>query len=238
MLHDKHSLSALTVPVYTTDTEGNITFYNDAAADLWGFRPEIGGKQWCGSWRLYLPDGTPLPFEDCPLALTLRQGAPVNGVEAVAERPDGSRVAFMPYPNLVRDDAGQVTGAINLLVELTDRNQNDLQRERLAAIVSSSDDIIISKTLNGIITSWNAAATRILGFDENEMIGQPILRIIPPELAHEEVEILRRISLGERIEHFDTDRLTKDGGRVHLSLTVSPLRDRIGRIVGDRKSVV
>ncbi len=235
MLHDKHSLSALTVPVYTTDTEGNITFYNDAAADLWGFRPEIGGKQWCGSWRLYLPDGTPLPFEDCPLALTLRQGAPVNGVEAVAERPDGSRVAFMPYPNLVRDDAGQVTGAINLLVELTDRNLNDLQRERLAAIVSSSDDIIISKTLNGIITSWNAAATRILGFDENEMIGQSILRIIPQELAHEEVEILRKIRLGERLEHFDTERLTKDGGRVHLSLTVSPLRDRIGRIVGVSK---
>jgi PAS domain S-box-containing protein len=235
MSHDKHALGALTVPVYTTDRNGLLTFYNDAAADLWGFRPEIGSKQWCGSWRLHRPDGTPLPFEDCPLAATLRQGAPVNGVEAVAERPDGSRVAFMPYPNLVRDDAGQVTGAINVLVELTERNQNDLQRERLAAIVSFSDDIIISKTLNGIIMSWNAAATRILGFEESEMIGQPIMRIIPPDRAHEEDDILRKIGLGERIEHFDTERLTKDGGRVHLSLTVSPLRDRTGRIVGVSK---
>ncbi len=235
MPFENDSLAALVVAVYTTDTEGNLTFYNDAAAALWGHRPEIGSQKWCGSWRLFQPDGTPLPHEECALAATLRQGSAVIGAEAIIERPDGTRVAFMPFPNLVRNQAGQVTGAISLLVELTERNQRDLQVERLAAIVASSDDVIISKTLDGIITSWNAAATRILGFEQAEMIGQPIMKIIPPELAHEETEILARIRRGEPIEHFDTERLTRDGGRVHLSLTVSPLRDRSKRIVGVSK---
>ena len=235
MSFNTDSLAALAVPVYTTDTSGNLTFYNAAAATLWGYRPDLGSQKWCGAWRLYLPDGTPLPLEDGPLAVTLRQGFPVIGAEAISERPDGSRVSVMTYPNLVRDEAGQITGAINLLVELTERNHRDPQLERLAAIVSSSDDIIISKTLDGIITSWNGAATRILGFEEAEMIGQPIQKIIPTELAHEETEIISKIRRGERIEHFDTEWLTKKGERVHLSLTVSPLRDRTGRVVGVSK---
>ncbi|HHX90439.1 MAG TPA: PAS domain S-box protein [Paracoccus sp.] len=107
--------------------------------------------------------------------------------------------------------------------------------ERLAAIVSSSDDAIISKTLDGTITTWNAGAEKILGFSADEMIGQPILKIIPPELREEEARILARIGSGERIKHFETVRLAKDGRRVDLSLTVSPLRDREGRIAGASK---
>src|SRR5690606_36106898 len=131
--------------------------------------------------------------------------------------------------------SGEVTGAINLLVDLSDREGQDLQQERLAAIVSSSDDIIISKTLSGIITSWNAGATRILGYTADEMIGQSVTRIIPEELLHEEETIIAQMRRGERIEHFDTERLAKDGRRVNLSLTVSPLRNRSGRIVGASK---
>jgi PAS domain S-box-containing protein len=235
MTSENDALARLSVPVYTTDTEGYITFYNDAAAEFWGTRPEIGRSKWCGAWRLYRPDGTPLEHHDSALAITLRERCPVVGADAVAERPDGTRSSFMPHPSLLTNEAGEVTGAINLLVDLSDRNATYLGQERLAAIVSSSDDIIISKTLDGSITSWNASATRILGFDEAEMLGQPILRIIPPELAHEEAEILGKIRRGLRIEHFDTERLTKDGRRVQLSLTVSPLRDRTGRIVGASK---
>src|SRR5438309_10533495 len=84
-------LEALPVAVYTTDAEGRITFYNQAAADLWGHRPELGSSQWCGSWRLYWPDGRPLPHDQCPMAIALREGRPVRDLEAIAERPDGTR---------------------------------------------------------------------------------------------------------------------------------------------------
>jgi len=228
-------LDALPVATYTTDRDGFLTYFNEAAAELWGHRPEIGVAQWCGAWRLYWPNGKPMRHEDCPMATALRTGEEIRGIEAVAERPDGTRVPFMPYPTVLRDDQGNVTGAINVLVNLNDRTKSDIEIARLAAIVSSSEDAIISKTLEGIVTSWNAGATRIFGYEPEEMIGQPILRIIPPEHQQEEVEILSKLRRGERIEHFDTIRLTKDGRRVNISLTVSPVRDRHGNIVGASK---
>ena len=91
--------NALPAAIYMTDAAGRITFYNEAAAELWGCRPELGKGEWCGSWKLYWPDGTPLPHDECPMASTLKTGRPVRGVEAVAERPDGTRVPFMPYPD-------------------------------------------------------------------------------------------------------------------------------------------
>ncbi len=106
---------------------------------------------------------------------------------------------------------------------------------RLAAIVESSDDAIVSKDLNGIVTSWNAAAERILGYTAKEMIGRPITTLIPPELHPDEVEILRKIQAGERIEHFETVRVTKSGERIDVSLTISPVRSRDGKIVGAAK---
>src|ERR1700692_2727664 len=86
-------LEALPVAVYTTDAEGRITFYNEAAPELGGHRPEVG-SQWCGSWRLFWPDGRPLPHDECPMAVTLREGRPVRGVEDIVERPGGNRVRF------------------------------------------------------------------------------------------------------------------------------------------------
>lgn len=227
-------LAALPVPVYTTDDVGRLTFYNDAAADLWGYRPELGAS-WCGSWRLFWPDGRPLPHDECPMARTLKEGRPVRGVEALVERPDGTRVPFVPYPSLLFDEEGNVTGAINLLINLADRNHAHIESARLAAIVASSDDAIISKTLDGTITTWNIGATRLFGFNAEEMIGSSILRIIPPELYGEERSILARISRGEHVDHFETTRITKDGRRLNVSVTVSPLYDQGGKIVGASK---
>src|SRR5947209_16640147 len=178
MITGTELLEALPVAVYTTDAEGRITFYNRAAAELWGHHPELGSSQWCGSWRLYWPDGRPLPHDECPMAVALKEGRPVRGVEAIAERPDGTRVRFMPYPTPLQDTSGRVTGAINLLMDLTERTETELTSARLDAIVESSDDAIISKTLAGQITSWNRGATRIFGYEADEMIGQPITRII------------------------------------------------------------
>ncbi|MET0539146.1 MAG: PAS domain S-box protein [Xanthobacteraceae bacterium] len=227
-------LEALPVAVYTTDPEGRITFYNDAAAELWGHRPQVG-SYWCGSWRLYWPDGRPLPHGECPMAMALKEGRPVRGVEAIAERPDGSRVRFLPFPTPLRDETGKLVGAINLLMDVSEQHEASLQSARLTSIFASSDDAIISKTLDGRITSWNAGATRIFGYDANEMIGQPIIKIIPAELRSEEDEILAKLKRGERIDHYETVRVAKDGRRLDVSITVSPLRDKFGRIVGASK---
>jgi PAS domain S-box-containing protein len=235
MITGTELLEALPVAIYTTDADGRITFYNRAAAELWGHHPELGSSQWCGSWRLYWPDGRPLPHNECPMAIALREGREVRGVEAIAERPDGTRVRFLSYPTPLRDPSGRLIGAINLLMDVTERHDAELESERLAAIVVSSDDAIISKTIEGRITSWNAGASRIFGYDASEMIGAPILRIIPRELHGEEKEILARLRRGERIEHYETVRVAKDGRRVDVSLTVSPLRDRSGKVVGASK---
>ncbi|MCX7358844.1 MAG: PAS domain S-box protein [Alphaproteobacteria bacterium] len=114
-------------------------------------------------------------------------------------------------------------------------SESDVMAARLATIVANSDDVIISKTLAGIITSWNGGATRIFGYEPEEIIGQHISKIIPPELLHEEKDIIARLSRGERIEHFETVRVAKDGRQVHISLTVSPMRDSTGRIIGASK---
>src|ERR1700738_5272937 len=142
-------LDALPVAVYMTDAEGHITYYNEAAVELWGDRRQLGSSQWCGSWRIYWPTGRPLPHDESPMAVTLKPGQPVRGVEAIAERPDGTRVNFLPYPTPLRDASGRLTGAINLLMDLTERHANEAQAARLAAIVATSDDAIVSKTLEG-----------------------------------------------------------------------------------------
>ena len=91
-------LQSLPVAVYTTDAAGRITFYNEAAAQLWGVRPELGKSEFCGSWKMYWPDGTPLPHHECPMALALKEKRPIRGMEAIAERPDGTLVPFIPFP--------------------------------------------------------------------------------------------------------------------------------------------
>ena len=111
----------LPAAVYVTDAEGRITYYNDAAAALWGYRPPLGESQWCGSWRLYWPDGTPMAHDECPMALAIKENRPIVGLDAIAERPDGSRVRFMPFPMPLRDGTGALIGALNMLVDITDR---------------------------------------------------------------------------------------------------------------------
>jgi PAS domain S-box-containing protein len=136
---------------------------------------------------------------------------------------------------LLHDDNARVLGAVCLLVEVTELGQGDVEAARLAAIVSSSDDVIISKTLEGVITSWNSSATRVFGYEAEEIVGQSILKLIPPELHAEEEQILAKLKRGERLTHYDAVRVTKDGRRLDISLTVSPVRDRHGRIVGASK---
>jgi PAS domain S-box-containing protein len=124
-------LQALPVAVYTTDAEGRITYYNRAAAEMSGREPDLGTDKWCVTWRLYKPDGTPLPHEECPMAIALKEHRPVRGVEAVAERPDGTRIPFIPFPTPLRDSAGDVVGAVNMLVDISERKQAETSQMTL-----------------------------------------------------------------------------------------------------------
>jgi PAS domain S-box-containing protein len=136
----RQMLDALGVAIYTTDPEGRLTFYNEAAAEFWGRRPELG-ELWCGSYRLFHPDGTPMPHETCPMAIALQEGRELRGVEAIAERPDGTRVAFTPYPTVLRDPNGTIIGAVNVLVDVTDRARVEDDLRATAAALRSSNAV-------------------------------------------------------------------------------------------------
>jgi PAS domain S-box-containing protein len=228
-------LEALPAAVYTTDAEGRITSYNEEAVRFSGRVPQIGSDSWCVTWKLYWPDGTPLPHDQCPMAIALKEGRPVRGVSAIAERPDGTRVHFMPYPTPIRDANGRIIGGVNMLVDITDQKLAEESQARLAAIVQSSDDAIVSKSLDGIIRSWNLGAERMFGYSAAEAIGRHITLIIPEERRAEEDMVLGKIRRGEVVDHFDTVRRTKDGRLLNISLTISPLRDASGRIIGASK---
>lgn len=124
-------LEVLPAAVYTTDREGRLTFYNEAAVEFWGLRPALGIARWCGALRLFWPDGTVMAHEDSPLAVAVQEKHAIRGVEAVAERPDGTRVPFIAYPTLLRNSAGEVTGAVNMLIDISDRKQADLHQKTL-----------------------------------------------------------------------------------------------------------
>jgi PAS domain S-box-containing protein len=124
-------LAAIPAAIYTTDAQGRITYFNEAAVALAGRTPKIGSDEWCVTWKLYKPDGTPLPHDECPMAVALKEGRQIRNAEAVAERPDGSRVPFIPYPTPLHDANGKIVGAINMLVDISERKQAETQQQIL-----------------------------------------------------------------------------------------------------------
>ena len=227
-------LEALPFATYTTDAEGRITAFNQAAVEMWGRAPQPG-EYWCGSHKLYAADGQPMAHEDCPMAQTLRTGEAVRGVEAILERPDGKRIHFSPCPTALKDAAGRVTGGINILMDITERISADRTNGHFAAIVESSDDAIISKGLDGVIRSWNKGAEQVFGYTAAEAVGCHVSLLIPADRQNEEPGIIERIRRGERIEHYETIRQRKDGALINISLTVSPVKNAAGRIIGASK---
>jgi PAS domain S-box-containing protein len=145
----------------------------------------------------------------------------------------GERELFTTYFPI--EGPNGVDRVVSVLRDITERKKAEAALSRLAAIVESSDDAIVSKDLDGVITSWNAGAQRIFGYEEAEAVGQVITILIPPELRDEETHILRRLRAGEHIQHYETVRITKQGKRVDVSLTISPMRNSEGRVVGASK---
>jgi PAS domain S-box-containing protein len=185
-------LDAIPAAVYATDAEGVITYCNKAAAELAGRVPRIGIDKWCVSWRLHTADGAPLPHDQCPMAVTLKTGQPVRGQPLYAERPDGSRVLLMPSPTPLRDAAGRVTGAVNLLVDIDPlRAAQDAAAQRAgeqAVLYSFTDRLYRAETLAEVYEAALDAITPALGdrasillFDEEGMIDFVAARGLSPE---------------------------------------------------------
>jgi PAS domain S-box-containing protein len=228
-------IDSLPVAIYICDTKGYITHYNSAAVELWGREPEKGTEQWAGASKIFRPDGTALAKDKTPMAICIKERHELHSEEIIIERPDGTRRFIQTNPRPIADRAGKFAGAVNLMVDITSNKVINQEKERLAAIIQGSGDAIISKTLDGIITTWNPSAEKLFGYTESEMIGQPILKLIPTEISNEEPMIIERLKRGERVEHFETRRVTKSGELRDISLTISPVRNNEGKIVGASK---
>ena len=163
-------LDALPAAIYTTDAVGRITYYNEAAAELWGQRPALGTREWCGSWKLFWPDGTPMAREECPMAIALRENRKVRGMEAMAERPDGTCVPFIACPTPLHDEAGRLTGAVNMLVDISERKRAEEHQQILVRELHHRVKNTLA-TVQAIMGSTERSAGTIEEFKE-AMIGR------------------------------------------------------------------
>ena len=210
--------------------DGVITSWNHAAERMFGYAPaEAIGRH---ITLIIPPDRLD---EETRVLASIRAGRRVEHFETIRVTKDGRQVAVSLTVSPVKDSSGRVIGASKIARDVSERRRGEIAQARLAAIIESSDDAIISKTLDGVITSWNGAAERVFGWTAAEAIGQHITLIIPEEYREEEAGVLSRLRRGDRIDHFETVRQRKDGQLLDVSITVSPIRDGRGTIVGASK---
>lgn len=234
-------LEGLPAAFYATNAQGYLTFYNEAAAALWGRKPELGKDRWCGFWKLYSADGTPMPHDRCPMAIALKENRPVRCSEVVAERPDGTRVTFIPYPTPLRDASGKLIGATNMLVDISERKRAEQALQRQAGLIELSFDAILVWRQPGGIEFWNKSATTLYGFEAHEALGKAtrdLLRTRHPrpwaEIENElrergfwEGELRHITKAGDEVFVASRNQLVSDDGDGMLILETN--RDITGR---------
>jgi PAS domain S-box-containing protein len=217
-------------PIVGKTLDGVITSWNLAAERLFGYS---AGEAIGQHIFLIVPDDR--RAEEESVLSRLRLGEKIDHFETMRRARDGRLIPVALTVLPISDATGRTVGVFTVARDVTESQQNERLRARLAAIVDSSDDAIVSKTLEGVITSWNRAAERLFGYSAEEAIGKNILLIIPEDRRQEEADVLARLHRGEKIEHFETIRRTKDGRQIPVSLTVSPVKDARGRIIGASK---
>jgi PAS domain S-box-containing protein len=216
--------------ILSKDTDGIIQSANPAAERVFGYSPaELIGK----SVRMLIPPE--LQAQEDEILARIRRGERIDHFETVRLTKDQRRIDISLTVSPVRDASGRIIGASKIVRDITERARARALQARLAAIVASSTDAIVTKDLNGIIHSCNPACEQIFGYRQEELVGRSILVLIPPERHAEEDMILSQMKRGERIEHFETVRLAKDGRRLDISLAISPIKDDSGKIIGVAK---
>lgn len=212
-------LNALPAAVYTTDATGRITYYNDAAAEIWGHRPQLGTDEFCGSWKLFWADGTPMAHNECPMAIALRENRKVRGLEAIAERPDGTRVPFIPYPTPLHDEAGRLVGAVNMLVDITERKQAEEHQTLMVRELHHRVRNTLA-TVQAIMGSTARLAETVEEF-KTALIGRiAALAKTHRLLTDEESAVTFGDLLHNELDAFDDGndgRITLSGPEIHLS---------------------
>lgn len=218
--------------IVSKDLNGIITTWNEGARRIFGYEAEeIVGES---ILRLIPPE---LRYEEDFILAKIRSGERIEHFETTRMRKNGERFPISISISPIEDDDGGIIGVSKIARDISDRMRADEHRFRLAAIVDSADDAIISKTLDGTITSWNSGARRIFGYGAEEMIGRSVLCLVPRDLYHEEEEVLRKLRAGQKVEHYETVRLTKSGDARDVSVAISPIRDSMGKVIGVSKIV-
>lgn len=233
--HYRRLIENSPVAMYACNRDGYITQFNKAAVQLFGRELHPGTDRWTPAWKMAGETGEYIAPEDSPMAIALKTGKIPEEREITLQNADGTLHVILDHPQLFFNDEGKISGGLNAVINITERKLSEKNAASLAAIIHSTDDAIISKNLDGIITSWNPAAEKLFGYKEAEVIGTPVTRLFPANRMDEEPHILERIKRGERIEHFDTVRVKKSGEPIDVSLTISPIKDSSGRIIGASK---
>ena len=238
------TLGSIGDAVITTDTRGTVTYLNAVAETLTGWRQrEAVGQPLDAVFRI-VNEETRLPVEN-PATRALREGTVVGLTNhTVLVTRDGSDCPIDDSAAPIRNEEGEIAGCVLIFRDVSARRRLESERAQqllaarlLASIVENSDDAIISKSLDGVIQSWNAAAVRVFGYTAEQAVGRHISLVIPPDRLAEEDQIISALKAGRRIEHFETERVRADGRRVSVSLTVSPVKDDAGNVVGASKIV-
>ena len=232
----REAIEALPAAVYMTDAEGRLTFYNEAAVAFWGCRPELGESKFCGSWKLYWPDGTPLPHDQCPMAMALHQRRPIRGMEAVAERPDGTRIPFIPYPTPLFDESGRLTGAVNMLVDISERKRAEAdlaeRRAQLAVFVEHAPAAIamFDREMRYLAVSRRFVVDFRLPRDA-QLIGRSHYEIFP-DIPQRWRDVHARVLAGEELSK-EEDKFARQDGRIDwVRWSMAPWRRADGNIGG------
>lgn len=223
------------IAFYTCDFEGYITDFNAAAAAIWGRKPELGKEKWGGANHVFYPDGTPIPKSEHPALLAIKFRKFNTKTEFKIESAGGTfkSILFISQPHF--NHSGKLLGGHFTLIDITESVADHFRHSMLSAIVESSNDAIISKNLDGKITSWNVGAQRIFGYSEDEVLGKPITILFPESRIKEEEKIIAQLKKGQRIDHFETVRIDKRGNMIPLSITISPIKNKEGKVVGASK---